>query len=184
MSNYIKHFMVVEKHRHKVLANCVRSGIPVRGLLHDLTKLSPTEFIPGGKYFQGFRSPNEAEREDKGYSEAWIHHKGINRHHFEHWTDYNPKTKKVEPVPMPDVFIIEMFCDRVAASKTYMKDKYTDSSPLEYYSRGKSRRFIHPETADKIEFLLTMLSEKGETETFRYIRKNRKNLFSQLTNNS
>uniref|UniRef100_UPI0025A03829 DUF5662 family protein n=1 Tax=Klebsiella pneumoniae TaxID=573 RepID=UPI0025A03829 len=82
------------------------------------------EFIPGAKYFQGTRSPNEVEREKFGYSAAWLHHKGRNRHHFEYWTDYNPKTKTIEPVDMPDRFIIEMFCDRVAASKVYGGEKY------------------------------------------------------------
>lgn len=174
MSNYFGHFKTITKHRHKVMENCFKAGIPVRGLLHDLSKYSPSEFIPGGKYYQGFRSPNESEREDKGYSSAWIHHKGINKHHFEHWTDYNPVEKKLMPVPMPEKYVVEMFCDRVAASKIYMGEKYTDRSPLEYYEKGKTKRFIHPETADKIEFLLTMLAEKGENETFAYIRKMKK----------
>jgi hypothetical protein len=63
-----------------------------------------------------------------------------------------------------------MFCDRVAASKIYMKENYTDSSPLEYYMRAKGIRVIHPETAALIEKLLRMLAEKGEEKTFAYIR--------------
>ena len=100
-----------------------------------------------------------------------MHHKGRNRHHFEYWTDYNMKTKRLEPVKMPDIFIFEMFCDRVAASKTYNKEKYNDSMPLEYFLRAKPRRIIEKSTAAKLEFLLTMLRDKGEDEVFRYIRR-------------
>lgn len=176
MAHPVKHFLTITHHRHKVIANCFRAGIPIRGLLHDLSKYSPTEFIPGAKYFQGHRSPNEGEREDYGYSKAWMHHKGRNRHHFEYWTDYHPKTKMLSGVKMPRKYLIEMFCDRVAASKIYNKDNYTDSKPLEYFMNAKARRatVIHPETSDEIEFLLRMLEEKGEKETFRFIRKMRR----------
>ncbi len=177
MAHTVKHFLIITHHRHKVIANCFRAGIPLRGLLHDLSKYSPTEFIPGAKHYLGNRSPNEGEREDYGYSKAWMHHKGRNRHHFEYWTDYDPKTKKMSGVKMPRKYLIEMFCDRVAASKIYNKDKYTDSKPLEYFLRGRDNRgaLIHPETSDEIEYLLRMLDKKGEKETFRYIRKIRRN---------
>lgn len=174
MSNYWGHFKTITRHRHKVMINCFRAGIPVQGLLHDLTKYEPVEFIPGGKYYQGYRSPNECERETNGFSTAWVHHKGVNKHHFEHWTDYDFKTKRIMPVPMPEKYVIEMFCDRVAASKNYMKDKYTDKSPLEYFEKAKATRFIHPDTSDELERLLRMLAEKGEKETFAYIRKLKK----------
>lgn len=165
------HFKTITKHRHKVIANCFRAGIFWQGLKHDLSKYSPTEFLPGAKYYQGgMRSPNESERETYGYSKAWLHHKGRNRHHFEYWTDYNPKTKKLEAIKMPKKYVVEMFCDRVAASKIYMKEKYNDASALGYFEKSKKTRFINPETADEIEFLLTKLSKEGEKATFAYIK--------------
>lgn len=171
MAHPIKHFNTITKHRNKVIVHCFKAGIGFQGLRHDLSKYSPAEFIPGAKYYQGTRSPNEMEREQSGYSSAWLHHKGRNRHHFEYWTDYNPTVKKVMPVKMPAKYVAEMFCDRVAASKIYAGENYNDSYPLEYFMRGKQRRTIHPETSDFIEKLLTMLSEKGEEETFAYIRE-------------
>ena len=154
-----------------VIRHCFKAGIPIRGLLHDLSKYSPTEFIPSAKYYTGTKSPNEGERDEYGYSRAWLHHKGRNRHHFEYWNDYNKIEKRVMPVKMPLKFAVEMFCDRVAASKIYQGDNYTINHPLEYYSRAKTTRFIHPETAAFLESLLVMLSEEGEDKTFRYIRK-------------
>ena len=169
------HFCTITRHRHTVMRHCRRAGIFWQGLRHDLSKYSPTEFWQGVRYYQdGKRSPNEAEREALGYSLAWMHHKGRNRHHFEYWSDYNPRTKQVEPVEMPVRFLAEMFCDRVAASKIYMKDKYDDGAPLAYFLRAKKTRAIHPETSDLLEKLLTTLRDKGEDYTFAYIRRLKK----------
>lgn len=170
MIHPIKHFVTITKHRHLVIKHCFKAGVLWQGLRHDLSKYSPTEFIPGMKYYAGTHSPNETERGIFGYSLAWIHHKGRNKHHFEYWTDYSPLTKVVEPVKMPMRYVAEMFCDRVAAGKIYNGKKYTDQSPIEYFMRAKGRRVIHPETSDLLESLLVMLAEKGEEETFRHIR--------------
>ena len=171
MKRLWQHFSTITKHRHKVIVHCFRAGIGWQGLFHDLSKYSPTEFIPGVKYYQGTRSPNEREREVFGYSAAWMHHKGRNRHHFEYWNDINPATKMYESVPMPMRFVKEMFCDRVAASKIYQGKNYTDEHPLSYFRRGNARKKMHPDTADLLEGWLVMLSEKGEKETFAYIKK-------------
>ena len=167
----IKHFITITHHRHKVIAHCFKAGIGFQGLFHDLSKYTLTEFVPGAKYYQGDRSPNEKERELYGYSLAWIHHKGRNKHHFEYWNDYNPNTKRIEPVRMPVNCVKEMFCDRVAASKIYQGDNFSVEHPLAYFERGKATRFIHKDTSDLLEEWLIMLKEKGEKETFKYIKK-------------
>ena len=120
MGKAYQHFKTITRHRHEVIRNCRRAGILWQGLRHDLSKYSPTEFGQGARYWQGTRSPNDREREVKGYSDAWMHHKGRNKHHFEYWTDYSPIDKIVRPVEMPLRYVVEMFCDRVAASKIYM----------------------------------------------------------------
>ena len=92
--NFFGHLTTVMKHRRMVIYHAFKVGIPMRGILHDLSKYSPSEFFCGVKYYtDGSRSPNEAEREDKGYSAAWMHHKGRNKHHFEYWVDFNTKEK-------------------------------------------------------------------------------------------
>ena len=172
--NIFRHFYTITKHRHAVIRNCFYAGIFWQGLLHDLSKYSFAEFSVGAKYYQGYRSPNEGERDAYGYSKAWMHHKGRNKHHFEYWTDYNRETKTLSPVPMPTRYVIEMFCDRIAASKIYMKDKYTDSSPLEYFQQRKDHREIHPDTVVLLETMLKLLAEKGEKEAFAYVRSLKK----------
>ena len=166
MNKFFGHLSTVAKHRHKVFLHCCKAGIPFQGLTHDLSKFSPTEFIPSVKHYQGTRSPNEGEREDYGYSLAWMHHKGRNRHHFEYWTDYDPVTRLMTPVRMPEKYVVEMFCDRVAASKTYKGKDYRDTDPLAYFMRAKPRRRIHPESSDLLEKLLTTLAEEGESAAF------------------
>ena len=175
LSSFIKgavgHLRTVTRHRHAVIRHARKAGILWQGLRHDLSKYSLAEFIPGAKYFQGDRSPNEMERKLFGYSVAWMHHKGRNKHHFEYWTDYNPIEKKMMPVPMPMRYIAEMFCDRVAASKIYQGDKYTDSHPYEYFLRGVANRAIEKETAGILENWLIMLRDDGEEKTLRHIKE-------------
>lgn len=171
MIHPIKHLKVICHHRHLVIKHAAKAGIFWQGLGHDLSKFSPVEFFTGAKYFLGNRSPNERERELFGYSSAWLHHKGRNKHHFEYWNDVNPKTKRYEPVKMPTKYLIEMFCDRVAASKTYQGENYTDEHPINYFLRGNARLSMHPDTAETLEMLLRMLAEKGEDETFKFIRQ-------------
>lgn len=171
LKKIIGHFKTITRHRHTVIAHSRRAGILFQGLRHDLSKYSPTEFIPGARFYCGDRSPNEEERALYGYSAAWLHHKGRNRHHFEYWSDYNVKTKEFGPVPMPPKYIAEMFCDRVAASKIYQGKKYTDKHPLEYFMRSKGRRPIDPNTSDIIEGLLRTLAEDGEDAAFAAVRR-------------
>lgn len=171
MLHIIKHFLTITRHRHTVIYHCAKCGILWQGLRHDLSKYSPTEFIPGARFYFGDRSPTEGEREAYGYSKAWMHHKGRNKHHFEYWTDYNPKTKKMSPVEMPLKYVKEMFCDRVAAGKIYLGDEYTNHNPIDYFLKGNAKNVMHPKTAALLEEWLRMLLEKGEKETFAYIKK-------------
>lgn len=166
-----EHFKTITKHRHMVIRHCAKAGILWQGLFHDLSKYSPTEFLAGAKHYLGDRSPNEGERSSYGYSVAWMHHKGRNKHHFEYWTDYDINTRVMSPVKMPIKYVKEMFCDRVAASKTYNGKNFTNSHPLEYFLRSKGKRMIHPETSDFLEKLLTMFRDEGEDKTFEYLRK-------------
>ncbi|MCM1025164.1 MAG: DUF5662 family protein [Roseburia sp.] len=169
-----KHFKTITYHKYLVAKGCFRVGLYRQGILHDLSKYGLTEFLVGVKYYQGDRSPNNAEREDKGYSAAWMHHKGRNRHHYEYWTDYSADPEKkgcIVPVPMPDRYLAEMIMDRIAASKVYGGKNYTDAAPLQYYLMGKREDLIHPQTAETLERMLTMLAREGEEKTFACIKR-------------
>lgn len=152
------------------MRNCFRVGLYSRGLLHDLSKYSPVEFWAGAKYYMGNRSPNTAQREAEGYSEAWMHHKGRNRHHFEYWTDFQKGKEGYCPVPMPREYLIESVMDRIAACKIYKKQSYYPGCELDYLLRSQESRLMHPETKDELVRILSMLRDHGEKATFAWIR--------------
>ena len=168
---WMEHLKTITRHKILVMKHCFAVGLYKQGLLHDLSKYSWTEFSMGAKYYQGNRSPNDAEREDKGYTSSWLHHKGRNKHHLEYWIDYSAdKTKGITGMEMPKQYVIEMFCDRIAASKIYNGEDYTDSYPLNYYMKGRAGKLLHPKTKALLEKYLTMLAEHGEEYTFAYIK--------------
>ena len=101
---------------------------------------------------------------------AWMHHKGRNKHHYEYWIDYtSDKNAVFAGMKMPEKYVAEMFCDRVAASKTYNKEKYTNADALNYFLKGKSH-LMHPETEELLMKLLVMLKDEGEDVVFEYMR--------------
>lgn len=168
-----KHFKTITYHKWLVLKGCFAVGLYRQGLCHDLSKYMPTEFLVGAKYYQGDRSPNNAEREELGYSAAWLHHKGRNKHHYEYWIDYSLRYVPggMAPAPMPVRYIVEMLMDRIAACKVYRKEKYTQHSPLEYYLSGKEPAPLHEKTKLLLELLLNMLDQVGEEKTFLFVKK-------------
>ena len=143
LANIWRHFQTITRHRHLVCRHCFKLGLYRQGLLHDLSKYSPEEFWTGVRYYQGTRSPNAAERELVGFSRAWLHHKGRNKHH----------------------------CDRIAACQVYKGKNYTSAAPLEYYEYTKKYITIHPETRALLEKILVLLKDRGEEAAFAYLRK-------------
>ena len=167
------HFKTVAQHRRLVRRYCFRLGLYRQGLAHDLSKYAPVEFLRGAKYYQGYRSPNDAERRENGVSLAWLHHKGRNRHHFEYWIDYCLAPDGgvyMGGCRMPMKYVAEMFCDRIAACRVYLGGKYTDAAPYDYYVRSKGHILIHPDTGAEIEEMLRILKEQGEDAAFAYVR--------------
>ncbi len=167
---FFRHLKTITHHKWLVLRGCFQVGLYWQGLTHDLSKYSPTEFLVGARYWQGTRSPNAAERDEKGYSEAWMHHKGRNRHHYEYWTDMSPVTRNYDPIPMPRRYLVEMVMDRIAACRTYQGKAYTDASAFVYFEKSRDRQLMHPQTEQELRFLLAMLRDKGEKETFAYLK--------------
>ncbi len=165
-----QHLRTILHHKNLVRKGCFKVGLYKQGIMHDWSKYTPTEFLVGCKYYQGTASPNNAERADKGYSSAWLHHKGRNKHHLEYWIDYSADTGYMTGMRMPTKYVVEMFIDRISASKNYQKEKYTNRSPLEYYEKGKGHYIMHEETRALLEQLLQMLADEGEEKVFDYIR--------------
>ena len=156
-----KHFKTVWNHKKVVYQECKACGIRWQGIVHDLSKFSRAEFVPAAKYYQGNRSPIEAEKEDVGYSDSWLHHKAHNKHHWEYWCDYNNDTGEVFPHPIPMKYIVEMICDWIGAGKVYSKEKWTQAEPLNYYNKVRRGRHFEPNTEQMIIHFLKVIRDDG-----------------------
>ena len=173
--NYFKkffgHLNTINRHKWEVFKLSCKVGIPFRGILHDLSKYSPTEFFESVKYYSdGKFSPIISCKKDIGYSRAWLHHKGRNKHHFEYWYDYAAP----EPTPIiPFKYMLEMLCDRIAASKTYNKGHYNDNMSLEYFYKEKERIKINPKLLSYLEAVFKKLGKYGEKKVLnkKYLEK-------------
>lgn len=169
--NIWKHFCTITRHKLLVMKHCFRLGMYRQAFLHDLSKYGLTEFRLGCKYYLGTESPHNGERREYGYSLAWLHHKGRNKHHLEYWLDYGPNREDgIVGMKMPKKYVVEMFLDRVCASKNYQKERYTDASAFDYYAKNRAYTILHEDTRALLEELLLMLKEQGEAATFSYIR--------------
>ena len=173
-ANGWRHFKTITHHKVLVCGHCFKVGLYWQGLVHDLSKYSPTEFRVGVKFYQGDRSPNTAERNTLGYSTAWLHHKGRNRHHYEYWIDMvGNRNANFEGKPMPTRYVVEMLCDRMAASKVYQGSAYTDRSALDYFYLEQScegKILMHEDTRMLLERMLTWVAEEGEDAALKRVR--------------
>ena len=160
IKNFFKHLHTVNKHRWEVFKLSIKVGIPFRGLVHDLSKYSYEEFSESVKYYaDGKYSPLLKCKKETGYSKAWLHHKGRNKHHFEYW--YDPAAPEPTPI-IPFKYMLEMICDRVSASKTYKKKEYSSKYPLEYFYKEEPRMTLNPKLKSFLVEVFTELGEQGE----------------------
>ena len=156
----IRHLHNVNTHRFYVFILCCKVGIPFQGLMHDLSKYSLSELIPSVKYFtDGKKSPLATDKNLNGYSIAWLHHKGRNKHHFEYWYDYDAR---IETPVIPFKYMKEMVCDRIAASKVYYKNNYSNNRALEYFNSQKDKIKMDKRLISFLEEVFTRLSKEGE----------------------
>ncbi len=160
LKNIILHFHTINKHRFLVFKYCCKAGIPGRGLVHDLSKYSPEEFWESVKYFCGNHSPIRDCKKENGYSRAWLHHKGRNKHHYEYWYDY--AAPEVTPI-IPYKYAVESICDCLAAGKVYNGKNWTRSTQLEYWQKSLDSKsvLINEKIKDFYTDIYTQVSNKG-----------------------
>lgn len=159
MNKYWQHFKLITKHKWYVYKACVKAGIRWRGIMHDMSKYSPIEFLEYGKYFTGKGSPVDECKRVNGMCAAWQHHKGHNPHHWEHWVD-RLSDGGVGTI-MPYKYAVELLCDYVGAGQAYEKDKWCFDRPYDYWVlQRKSRAKIHPAIVDFIDSIFWTMKEQ------------------------
>ena len=158
LKNIVGHFMVITRHKWVVFKLCCKVGQPWRGLVHDLSKYSPTEFWEGVKYFNGKHSPIKDAKKDKGYSQAWLHHKGRNKHHTDYWVDLSAPDKT--PI-IPYQYVAEMLCDKLAAGMVYKGKDWTKEYELDYWLNERDKTLVNDQVEALITEFLTQVSKDG-----------------------
>ena len=175
LSNIFGHLKTITTHKWIVFKLSIKAGVPLRGFLHDLSKYSWTELSESIKYYQGGkRSPITKAKEEKGYSLAWLHHRGRNKHHLEYWYD---DTLKEQPI-IPFKYCAEMICDKLAAGMVYQKDKWTKEFELEYWNtRERERIPANEKVKNFITEVFTEVSINGVDKTI--TKKNLKKIYDK-----
>ena len=158
IANFFRHLALVTRHRFMVFVHCAKCGIPWRGLVHDLSKFSPTEFFESVKYFTGYRSPIGVCREHNGVSMAWLHHKGRNKHHIEYWLDPDCE---IQPM-MSYEYAVECACDKLAATRIYAGKGYSTDLPLKHWLRYGNKVPGNPKTMRFLEEIFIDVEKHGE----------------------
>lgn len=169
---FFGHLKTIRIHRREVRKGCFRLGLYMQGLTHDLSKYSLTEFIPSVRYYDGHRSPNAVDRRFNGYSRAWLHHKGRNRHHYEYWIDcMGAPVGGMFGCKMPLKYVAEMVCDRRAACIAYHGADYKSSDAWDYYDKTKEFIIMHPDTRAVLEKALSVMRDDGDEAAFAFLRE-------------
>ena len=164
---FFKHLKTVLKHKFWVGYYCFKAGLYWQGVTHDLSKFSPIEFFESVKYYQGTSSPIDACKKVNGYSNAWLHHKGINKHHYEYWQDNFDKGG--EPLKMPFKYALEMICDYLGAGRAYSGKNFTLKGEYEWWlNRKKKHLKIHPKT---FKFIDSMIENVCKNEDLSFLNK-------------
>lgn len=146
-------------HKWYVFLACCEAGIPFRGIIHDMSKFNPIEFFNSVKYYTENRSSIDNEKDEKGYSYAWLHHRGRNPHHWEYWIDNF--SSGGEALKIPKKYVIEMICDWISLSKVNSKSNWNYSDPFDRFIYLYNRReiIINIETYNVIFNILKLYSK-------------------------
>ena len=161
---FIKHLKKIIEHKRNVAYYCFMCGLYWQGIIHDLSKFSPTEFGESVQYYVGNDSPINVCKKLNGYSNAWFHHKGRNKHHWEYWVD-NLGTGMTAH-KMPYKYALEMVCDYLGAGRAYVgKDKFTIDGEYGWWLRNREKMVLHPDTRRFIDTMFTHMKFNGIKET-------------------
>lgn len=158
---FFGHLSTVHRHRAMVRKLCFKCGLYWQGLTHDLSKYSPVEFCNGVKFYTGTKSPHIGEREEYGYSKAWVHHHNKNKHHLNYWTDIDTTSGAERCIEMPKIYFAEMICDRVAASMVYLGNNFNERAPLDYYKSHTYENKMNDKTRKDLELWLLKIANNG-----------------------
>jgi len=158
----IKYLRQVLRHKYFVFVEAYKLGIPWLGLIHDLSKFTPSEFFAYARNFYGdypsYRNASEPERSRGHYQGriedefdiAWNEHQKRNKHHWQRWVLINDSSEpQIRALLMPDRYFLEMIADWRGAGRAYGNpDTYA------WYKQHESKHIMHVLTRAAVEYEL------------------------------
>lgn len=167
LKNIFLHLNKILLHKRWVMHFCFSCGLYWQGIIHDLSKFSPVEFLESVKYYNGTKSPIDVCKQKNGYSMAWFHHRGRNKHHYEYWTDnYDNGTIAIK---MPYKYALEMVCDYLAAGVAYSGgiNNFDMKQECNWWKEKRKIAKMHKDTIKLIDVLFTQFLNENPDKVLR-----------------
>ena len=141
LSNVWKHFKKICVHKYYVGKFCFQAGLYWQGIVHDLSKFSPTEFIESVKYYQG--------------------------HHYEMWVDNFDNYfsgDKLTLIRMPYKYALELICDYLGAGMAYMGKDFSFEKEWQWWLKKRDNCAMHPYTKSFVDTVLYWMKKDGDAD--------------------
>lgn len=161
----IKYLKYLIKHKWYVGVECFKVGLYWQGIVHDMSKFLPSEFIPYANYFYGNKGSDikkgrdetgyykPTDTGDKAFDFAWLLHQKRNRHHWQWWI-LHEDDGEVKIIPMELQYMLEMICDWIGAGKAQgfhspRINKFYETQ--RWYKKAKDKMLLSTLTRSYIE---------------------------------
>ena len=149
MNKNLIYLKYIARHKWYVFKACLKYGIVWRGLVHDLSKLFPSEFIPYRDYFYGRYGEVEQNITNDIQEEfdlAWLRHQKKNLHHWQAWV-LKQDDGQLKALEMPLEYRQEMLADWSGASIAIKG--YDDT--YNWYAKNWKNMILAPMTRNWVE---------------------------------
>jgi len=159
MKRYLAYLKYVLRHKWYVAKFCFRYRLFWRGIMHDMSKFRPSEFIPYAKYFytkEGKISHNATPEEQENFDTAWLLHQKRNDHHWQYWICPQDDGGYKAIQPKDPCTIIEMVCDWQGASMAQSGKDNVEK----WYEKNEEKIILHEEAKDFLELILLFITDR------------------------
>lgn len=163
LSHTIRFLIATLRHKWFVYEAGRRLGVGRWQLLvHDLSKLRPSECVPYGRFFYAPKPAPDAGA-DPAMRLAWLRHVQRNPHHWQHWVVVNGasivarRTARdgdaglVEALPMPERYVREMLADWLGVSRAYHGLYPESRETWTWWQQNKDQMVLHSASRAMLE---------------------------------
>lgn len=147
---------------HTSLYNTILSNIEI----HDQSKFSPEEFEPYAARFYPWKdisSSYTSKQIRTNFTNAWIHHYSINKHHPEYWKHHS-QSQNFDSNEIPNEYFVEMLCDWVGVSKTIQGSVYEwwngVGDSVKYCGKKEKEKILNKKDMELCEIFVNKYKEQ------------------------